>query len=92
VRCVDRGAPTADYPYAYNDLRGIPSRTIVLTPDHIRRIAQIRLAYRGLDRHIERANASAGYAAAADAGLTLALTAYIAFLVCQLMAELGHGI
>lgn len=50
VRAVEPGAPTADYPFAYEDLRGIPSRTIVLTPHNIRAIARISLAYKRLDR------------------------------------------
>ena len=50
VRSVEPGAPTADYPFAYEDLRGIPSRTIVLTPHSIRAIARISLAYKRLDR------------------------------------------
>lgn len=93
VRYVDPGAPDASYPYAYNDLRGIPSRTLVLTSDSIRRIAQIRLAYRRLDRHIERVNASPRYAAEADeAGCTLARTTAVTVYLRLLMDELGYGI
>ena len=53
VLTVEPGAPAADYPFHHNDLRGIPSRTIVLTPHSIRAIARISLAYKRLDRFTE---------------------------------------
>jgi hypothetical protein len=92
VRYVDPGAPNANYPYAYNDLRGIPSRLVVLTPDNIRSIAGIRLAYRRLDKQVERVNANPQYATdAGEANVTLDLAADVIVLVRRLMDQLGYG-
>ncbi len=54
VRSVEPGAPGAGYGWAYNDLRGIASKTFVLTPQHIRQIAWLRLAYKRRDDHYSR--------------------------------------
>jgi hypothetical protein len=60
VCSVEPGAPTADYPWAYNDLRGIPSTTTMLTGANIRQIARIRLACKRLDRYIAGVDANPG--------------------------------
>jgi hypothetical protein len=84
VRCVEPGAPTADYPFAYNDLRGIPSQTIVLTPGNIRQVAGIRLAYRRLDRHVLGLDVNPGEPIDD-------MNDRIATLVRQLLDDLGYG-
>jgi len=92
VRSVEPGAPSADYPWAYNDLRGIPSKTIVLTPDNIRQVARIRLAYKRLDRHVASVDVNPGEPVAEHEARTIDdMNDHIATLVCQLLDDLGYG-
>jgi hypothetical protein len=91
VRYLDPGAPTAGYPYTYQDLRGIPSQTVVLTPDDIRHIARIRLACKRLERYTARAEATSGRSVGErDADRIGDMTARIALLVGQFIHDLGH--
>ena len=89
VRYVDPGAPTADYPWAYTDLRGIPSKTIVLTPDNIRQVARIRLAYKRLDRNV--AGKPGRPVAERQVRTVDDVNGHIATLVRQLLDDLGYG-
>ncbi|MBB5874592.1 hypothetical protein F4553_008026 [Allocatelliglobosispora scoriae] len=49
VISTQSGAPSADYVWSYNDMRGIPAKTIVLAPTQIRQIARVRLLYKRHD-------------------------------------------
>jgi hypothetical protein len=92
VRSVEPGAPTADYPWAYNDLRGIPSKTIVLTPDNIRQVARIRLACKRLDRYAASVDVNpAEPFTEHEAQIIDDMTYYIATLVRQLLDDLGYS-
>jgi hypothetical protein len=74
----------------YNDLRGIPSKTIVLTPDNIRQIARIRLAYKRLDRYVVAADVNPGEPVAERQARTIDdMNGHIATLVRQFIDDLG---
>jgi hypothetical protein len=92
VRSVELGAPSADYPWAYNDLRGIPSKTIVLTPGNIRQVARIRLAYKRLDRYVAGVDVEPGEPFAEHEAQAIAdMNDHIATLVRQFLDDLGYG-
>jgi hypothetical protein len=91
VRCVEPGAPAAGYPWAYNDLRGIPSKTIVLTADNIRQIARIRLAYKRLDRYVAGVDVTLGDTFTEHEAPTIDdMNEHITTLVHQLLDDLGY--
>lgn len=92
VRFVEPGAPSAEYPWAYTDLRAIPSKTIVLTPDNIRQVARIRLAYKRLDRHVAGVDVNPGEPFAEHEAQAIAgMNDHIASLVSELLDDLGYG-
>ncbi|GAA1883995.1 hypothetical protein [Asanoa iriomotensis] len=87
VRSVEPGAPTADYPWAYNDLRGIPSRTVVLAPEHIRQFARIRLACKRRDRFLDSIDIPGYIFTDAEADDLTDMNEHIVTLVRQLIDE-----
>lgn len=90
IRSVEPGAPGADYGWAYNDLRGIASKTIVLTPGHIRRIARIRLAYKR--PHLARVSKilRPGHILLSHEHTEPDVAPYIMELVSDLMEDIGY--
>jgi hypothetical protein len=87
------GAPGADYGWAYNDLRGITAKTIVLTPQHIRQIARLRLAYKRRDDHfalVSQALNPGDPFPPHEANALDDMTADIVDLVGDLMEALGY--
>lgn len=93
IRRVEPGAPGADYGWAYNDLRGIAAKTIVLTPRQIRQLARIRLAYKRRDDHyiqVAKVLKPGEAFPPHEADALDDMTAGIADLVAEFMEDLGY--